>query len=109
MFKCFSNFGLFRDIMYYVLLLIYLYFFCFFKGQIWINGFNLGRYWPARGPQVTLYVPMHILTTSSLNNITMLELERSPCDIGKCIVEFVDKPILSKRKAHRHEYFFTKL
>lgn len=80
------------------------------KGQIWINGFNLGRYWPARGPQVTLYVPMHILTTSSLNNVTVLELEHSPCDTGKCVVEFVDKPILSKRKTFiRPEYFFSKL
>ncbi|XP_018428213.1 PREDICTED: beta-galactosidase [Nanorana parkeri] len=79
------------------------------KGQIWINGFNLGRYWPARGPQVTLYVPMHILTTSSLNNITVLELEHSPCDTGKCTVEFVDKPILSKSKTHfKQEYLFTK-
>ncbi|CAB1346833.1 unnamed protein product [Coregonus sp. 'balchen'] len=27
------------------------------KGQVWINGMNLGRYWPKRGPQQTLYVP----------------------------------------------------
>lgn len=79
------------------------------KGQIWINGFNLGRYWPARGPQVTLYVPVHILTTSAMNNVTILELEHSPCDDGKCIVEFVDKPILSKGNGFRHEYLFTKL
>ena len=26
------------------------------KGNVWINGFNLGRYWSA-GPQQTLYVP----------------------------------------------------
>ncbi|CAI9591291.1 unnamed protein product [Staurois parvus] len=79
------------------------------KGQIWINGFNLGRYWPARGPQVTLYVPMHILTTSSLNNVTVLELEHSPCDTGKCIVEFVDRPILSKSKTFiRQEQIFKR-
>ncbi|KAM4705949.1 beta-galactosidase [Rhinophrynus dorsalis] len=67
------------------------------KGQIWINGFNLGRYWPARGPQVTLYVPQHILKTSVHNNITILELENSPCTTGKCVVEFVDKPILNEK------------
>ncbi|XP_072268181.1 beta-galactosidase [Pyxicephalus adspersus] len=79
------------------------------KGQIWINGFNLGRYWPARGPQVTLYVPMHILT-SSLNNVTVLELEHSPCDSGKCLIEFVDKPILSKTKRFiRQEHLFNKI
>ncbi|KFQ72198.1 Beta-galactosidase, partial [Phaethon lepturus] len=48
------------------------------KGQIWINGFNLGRYWPARGPQLTLFVPRNILVSSAPNNITVLELERSP-------------------------------
>ncbi|KFW61037.1 Beta-galactosidase, partial [Pygoscelis adeliae] len=48
------------------------------KGQIWINGFNLGRYWPARGPQLTLFVPRNILVSSVPNNITVLELERSP-------------------------------
>uniref|UniRef100_F7BZN6 Beta-galactosidase n=1 Tax=Monodelphis domestica TaxID=13616 RepID=F7BZN6_MONDO len=66
------------------------------KGQVWINGFNLGRYWPARGPQVTLYVPRHILVTSSPNNITVLELEKSPCeDPRKCFVEMVDTPVLN--------------
>ncbi|KFP28764.1 Beta-galactosidase, partial [Colius striatus] len=48
------------------------------KGQIWINGFNLGRYWPARGPQLTLFVPRNILVSSIPNNITVLELEHSP-------------------------------
>ncbi|KFU97600.1 Beta-galactosidase, partial [Pterocles gutturalis] len=48
------------------------------KGQIWINGFNLGRYWPARGPQLTLFVPRNILVSSVPNNITVLELEHSP-------------------------------
>ncbi|KAI1730090.1 glycosyl hydrolases family 35 domain-containing protein [Ditylenchus destructor] len=27
------------------------------KGNIIINGFNVGRYWPAVGPQMTLFVP----------------------------------------------------
>lgn len=66
--------------------------FFFFQGQIWINGFNLGRYWPARGPQMTLFVPSNILVSSAPNNITVLELERSPCSIQECVVEFVDKP-----------------
>ncbi len=26
------------------------------KGVVWVNGFNLGRYW-SRGPQRTLFVP----------------------------------------------------
>ncbi|XP_006859231.1 PREDICTED: beta-galactosidase [Chrysochloris asiatica] len=67
------------------------------KGQVWINGFNLGRYWPARGPQMTLFVPRHILVTSSPNNVTVLELEHAPCssaDLELCTVEFVDKPVI---------------
>ncbi|KAK2865902.1 hypothetical protein Q7C36_001958 [Tachysurus vachellii] len=45
------------------------------KGQVWINGVNVGRYWPSRGPQVTLFVPASLLSTESPNNITLLELE----------------------------------
>uniref|UniRef100_A0A8C3L5M7 Beta-galactosidase n=1 Tax=Chrysolophus pictus TaxID=9089 RepID=A0A8C3L5M7_CHRPC len=65
------------------------------KGQIWINGFNLGRYWPARGPQLTLFVPRNILVSSVPNNITVLELEHSPCSTQLCEIEFVDKPIIN--------------
>lgn len=64
------------------------------KGQIWINGFNLGRFWPARGPQVTLFVPCNILSTAAPNNITVLELETAPCSNGPCTVEFTNTPIL---------------
>uniref|UniRef100_A0A8C9DUR2 Beta-galactosidase n=1 Tax=Prolemur simus TaxID=1328070 RepID=A0A8C9DUR2_PROSS len=68
------------------------------KGQVWINGFNLGRYWPARGPQMTLFVPRHILTTSAPNTVIVLELEHAPCsdnDPKPCAVEFVDRPVIS--------------
>uniref|UniRef100_A0A3B1IU71 Beta-galactosidase n=1 Tax=Astyanax mexicanus TaxID=7994 RepID=A0A3B1IU71_ASTMX len=62
------------------------------KGQVWINGFNLGRYWPSRGPQITLFVPAYLLSTSAPNNITVLELEASPCSSGPCAVEFTNTP-----------------
>lgn len=65
------------------------------KGQVWINGFNLGRYWPSRGPQVTLFVPASILSTAAPNNITVLELESAPCTLGPCTVEFTSTPILN--------------
>jgi beta-galactosidase len=42
------------------------------KGNAWINGFNLGRYW-SRGPQRSLYVPGPILRPGS-NDIIVLEL-----------------------------------
>lgn len=66
-----------------------------FQGQVWINGFNVGRYWPSRGPQITLFVPAHLLSTSAQNNITVLELEASPCSSGACTVEFTDTPVLN--------------
>ncbi|XP_040892009.1 beta-galactosidase [Toxotes jaculatrix] len=65
------------------------------KGQVWINGFNLGRYWPTRGPQVTLFVPANILSTAAPNNVTVLELEGAPCSSGPCTVEFTNTPILN--------------
>uniref|UniRef100_A0A8D3E1H5 Galactosidase, beta 1-like n=1 Tax=Scophthalmus maximus TaxID=52904 RepID=A0A8D3E1H5_SCOMX len=62
------------------------------KGQIWINGVNLGRYWPARGPQQTLYVPGPLLSTTLPNNITVLELEGAPAHLR---VFFMDRPQLT--------------
>lgn len=67
-----------------------------FQGQIWINGFNVGRYWPARGPQVTLFVPANILSTVLPNNVTVLELEGAPCNSGPCYMKFTATPILSR-------------
>lgn len=63
-----------------------------YQGQVWINGVNLGRYWPARGPQQTLYVPGPLLSTSQPNNITVLELERAPAHLR---VLFMDRPHLN--------------
>ncbi|XP_038652639.1 beta-galactosidase [Scyliorhinus canicula] len=77
------------------------------KGQVWINGFNLGRYWPTRGPQITLYVPAHILSTSAANNITVLELEEAPCGgalNSSCAVQFVDTPVLNGDAAYTHSH-----
>lgn len=62
------------------------------KGQVWINGVNLGRYWPARGPQQTLYVPGPLLSPSQTNNITVLELEGAPTHLR---VLFMDRPLLN--------------
>ncbi|KAM6102539.1 beta-galactosidase isoform 1-T1 [Theristicus caerulescens] len=73
------------------------------KGQIWINGFNLGRYWPARGPQLTLFVPSNILVSSVPNNITVLELEHSPCSTQACEIEFVDKPNINATAQYEND------
>ncbi|PAA82970.1 hypothetical protein BOX15_Mlig017556g2 [Macrostomum lignano] len=64
----------------------------FCKGQLWINGFNLGRYWPCAGPQVTLYVPGAVLREGS-NSIAVLELLQAPClNDSSCRVDFLAMP-----------------
>ena len=45
------------------------------KGNAFINGFNLGRYW-SRGPQRTLYVPGPLIRAGS-NELAILELQGS--------------------------------
>ena len=48
---------------------------CGKKGLAFVNGHNLGRYWPGMGPQVTLYVPRPFLV-SGVNTLVLFELER---------------------------------
>ncbi|MFI1188330.1 beta-galactosidase family protein [Streptomyces californicus] len=42
------------------------------KGNAWVNGFALGRYW-SRGPQRSLYVPAPVLRAGT-NEVVLLEL-----------------------------------
>jgi len=44
------------------------------KGVAFVNGHNLGRYWPLVGPQMTLYIPAPYLRTGE-NDLIILELE----------------------------------
>lgn len=46
----------------------------FTKGNVYVNGFNLGRFWKV-GPQKTLYLPGVLLYTDKPNEIVVLELE----------------------------------
>ncbi|XP_023235780.1 beta-galactosidase-like isoform X2 [Centruroides sculpturatus] len=66
------------------------------KGVAFLNGFNLGRYWPAMGPQVTLYTPGILFHPfPQQNNLVLLELESAPCNaISSCTVEFINYSIL---------------
>ena len=50
------------------------------KGIAWINGFNLGRYWEAEGPQHTLYLPAPRLNNATKNTLTVLELHNASSD-----------------------------
>lgn len=47
------------------------------KGVAWVNGFNLGRYWSSKGPQMTLYVPGPVLKYGD-NEIVLFEIESTP-------------------------------
>ena len=58
------------------------------KGNAFINGFNLGRYW-SRGPQRTLYVPGPLIRPG-VNELAILELHGS----STRRVEFVGAPDL---------------
>ncbi|MFF7081988.1 glycoside hydrolase family 35 protein [Streptomyces lavendulae] len=58
------------------------------KGNVWVNGFALGRYW-SRGAQATLYVPGPVLRAGR-NEITVLELHAS----ATRTVELRDRPDL---------------
>ena len=59
----------------------------FGKGVVWVNGFNLGRYWSI-GPQKALYLPGSLLKGE--NEIVIMELEKA-----KGSVDITDKPKLS--------------
>ncbi|XP_025094507.1 beta-galactosidase-like [Pomacea canaliculata] len=66
------------------------------KGQAFVNNFNLGRYWPLEGPQVTLYVPAPELKKAGDNELFLFELENSPCDNSdSCSVTFTDTPYIN--------------
>ncbi|MFC3274958.1 beta-galactosidase [Agromyces mediolanus] len=58
------------------------------KGVVWVNGFNLGRYWSA-GPQRSLYVPAPVLRRGE-NELVVLELTAAPCGV----VRFLAAPEL---------------
>jgi beta-galactosidase len=51
------------------------------RGFVWVNGFNLGRYWCV-GPQVALYVPGPVLR-EGVNEVWVLELQEAAGDLWK--------------------------
>ena len=66
------------------------------KGCVWVNGFNLGRYWNA-GPQQALYLPGELLREE--NEIVILELhpDHEPVatfrDTPALVGNLTDKPV----------------
>uniref|UniRef100_A0A914E8T5 Beta-galactosidase n=1 Tax=Acrobeloides nanus TaxID=290746 RepID=A0A914E8T5_9BILA len=57
------------------------------KGQLFINGYNLGHYWPLAGPQMTLYVPKPFLQQK--NTVILIELVGGQ----QTIANFIDHKI----------------
>lgn len=60
----------------------------FTKGVVFINGFNIGRYWNI-GPQKALYVPGPLLKKGK-NEVLVFELHEAE----KPSIKFADKPML---------------
>ena len=63
----------------------------FTKGCIFLNGFNLGRYWDI-GPQKTLYIPKDVLKAE--NELIILEQEQ----VKSPYIVLTDTPELSIKK-----------
>ena len=67
------------------------------KGVAFVNGVNVGRYWPAEPPQKTLYVPSSALRAGpEANEVVIFEQDQSPCQppgYESCYISFVDRPI----------------
>jgi len=59
------------------------------KGVVWVNGFNLGRYWEQQGPQHTLYLPAPLLLQGT-NDVVIFELHQANANLT---IEFLDGPL----------------
>ena len=67
------------------------------KGQAFVNGFNLGRYWPVIGPQISMFVPANVLSLKSKSvSVMLFELDGAPCESSEtCFIEFKNTPSLN--------------
>lgn len=62
------------------------------KGVLFVNGFNLGRYWPLVGPQITMYIPAALLKPG-VNTFVILEQQKVPSDYT---INFTNEPNFSE-------------
>ncbi|HQF47616.1 MAG TPA: beta-galactosidase [Flavobacterium alvei] len=70
------------------------------KGMVWINGYNLGRYWKV-GPQQTLYMPGCWLKKGK-NEIIILDLETpTATQISGVTTPVLDKIVIDESLLHR--------
>jgi len=57
------------------------------KAIMFINGYNMGRFWPERGPQTRFFIPAGVLNTNGKNNIAIAVWRRSIDSGGLGIVK----------------------
>ena len=70
------------------------------KGMVWVNGFNLGRYWKI-GPQQTLFMPGCWLKKGK-NEIIILDLEMpKDAQIAGVTIPVLDKIVVDESLLHR--------
>ncbi len=70
------------------------------KGMVWVNGYNLGRYWKI-GPQQTLFMPGCWLKKGK-NEILILDLETpTSTQISGVTTPVLDKIVIDESLLHR--------
>lgn len=67
------------------------------KGQAFLNDFNLGRYWPTKGPQITLYIPAPVIEKDGPNVLVMFELQRAGETVKLTDEPIIDGPVIRNR------------
>ena len=65
-------------------------------GVMFVNGFNLGWFWPDAGPATTMYVPGAILHSGS-NELVLLAVMSAPKDSTGKRPYAVDAPPVATR------------
>jgi len=70
------------------------------KGMVWVNGYNIGRYWKI-GPQQTLYMPGCWLKKGK-NEIIILDLETpAAAQTAGLTIPVLDKIVVDESLLHR--------
>lgn len=70
------------------------------KGMVWVNGYNIGRYWKI-GPQQTLFMPGCWLKKGK-NEIIILDLETpKQAQVAGVTVPVLDKIVVDESLLHR--------
>jgi len=60
---------------------------------IFLNGFNLGVYWPVFGPQVSLYIPGNLVKAGEVNTLMIVELMNLTTKASERKINFTAEPI----------------